>query len=215
MFDKESTRPCQMTSLSPDWHTQIGNNYSNWTSSAQVLFAASSVLTRERNAEDARILNSTDATPVSVAILTLPAELMLTAFAIEALLKALWLKKGNKLVHQGKYTPLPCEQKRQFHNLAALCDNVGFILREGERIVLDILSSTGRFKGRYPIARRSVDMRSIFFWSHDYDKVTGELVTRLWRTLGISLDEVPIGGLPISDDAQYVKEADGFDRFTS
>ena len=178
-------------------HARIGNDYRNWTSSAGVVFAARMILTQERDKERCRVLKSADATPVSVALLTLPAELMLTAFGIEALVKALWLKNGNTLVSHGQYRPMPCEKKKKWHDLVALCKDAGFDLKEGEKEVLDILSNAGRYRGRYPVARRNSDMRDIFFWSVDYDRIAGELITRLWRTLGISLNQVPIGGLPI------------------
>lgn len=155
------------------------------------------MLTTEREKEEKRFLESTDASPVSCSMLTHPTELMLTAFAIEALLKALWLRKGNKLVEGGHYKRMPCERKR-FHNLGALCHDTSVDLTDDEKYVLGILSDTGRFHGRYSIARRATEMHNGFLWSWQYDKVTGELVTRLWRSLGHSLKTVPIGGLPLS-----------------
>src|SRR5665213_1170764 len=102
--------------MSSAWYTQMGNNPHTWSGSASQLFAASMILRHEREKERERVLTAeTPVGLVSVALGTAGAERLLTAFALEALLKAVWLKTGHNLVAAGKYIGLPCERKG-WHN---------------------------------------------------------------------------------------------------
>ncbi len=184
--------------MSSTWFTQIGNNPANWAASASSLFGASMILSQERQKETERVLgSSTPVQTVSLAMRTDGVERLLTAFALEALLKAVWLSKGNTLINQGRYTGLPCEKKKkpQWHNLPAICDDAEMVLKGSERHILTRLSDVARYQGRYPIARGWEQMDPVFYWSEDWDVTVGKLVTRLWRSLGLSLDGTPIGGL--------------------
>ena len=125
----------------------------------------------------------------------------MTAFGLEALLKAVWLKKGNILVVDGRYIGLPCEnKKKKWHNLVAICDDVGVILEPSERHILRNLSDVGRYQGRYPVALHWEHMEPIFYWSFEWDTTIGRLITKLWRTLGIPIRGVPIGGTLLAEE---------------
>ncbi len=134
--------------------------------------------------------------PVSLAIGTDSAERLLTAFGLETLLKAVWLQTGKTLVADGKYVGLPCERraKPRWHDLVAISEDIGLTLDKSARNVLTILSDVGRYHGRYPIARNWEQMEPVFFWSEEWDDVIASLVTKLWRLLGFSESEVPVGG---------------------
>lgn len=183
--------------MSCAWHTQMGNNPANWSASASSLFGACMILRQERQKETDRVMRSPKPVGiVSVAIGTDGVERLLTAFALEALLKAVWVSKGNRLVREGRYIGLPCENKKKpkWHNLLAMCDDAEIDLQDSERNILARLSDVARYQGRYPIALRWEQMEPIFYWSEEWDEVIGKLVTKLWKSLGISIRGVPIGG---------------------
>ena len=183
--------------LSSALYTQWGNDFRNWTGSASNLFAGAMILRQEHEKEYRRIRNTPpgQAGPISVAIGTFDAERLLTGFALEALLKAAWLKAGHTLVGDGKYLGLPCERKKKkWHNLVAICDDVGICLTDSERHILKALSDVVRYKSRYPIAIRWEHMEPVFYWHEEWDTTIGQLVTRLWQLLGYSAQKVPIGG---------------------
>lgn len=88
--------------------------------------------------------------------LTLCVRAMLLGYAIECALKGLWVKKGNRIVENGKYVGV---RKGQDHNLAELSLAVGFSATVTETDVLHRLSKFVRFAGRYPVARRPDEMQ--------------------------------------------------------
>jgi hypothetical protein len=104
-----------------------------------------------------------------------PPSLMLRAFAVECLLKAVWLKKGARLTASGRLTPIPVKH----HDLVALVQAVD-ALRATNRInvsaaeekTLNRLSMYGEL-GRYPIARN---------WrvGWEYHPKAGKTVTGGW-----------------------------------
>lgn len=130
----------------------------------------------------------------SVALNTDSAQRLLTGFAVEALIKAGWLKKGNTLTVDGRYIGMPCEQKRNWHSLSKLCDDADIALTSPEREILGKLSDCIKYQGRYPVARHWEHMEPIFYWSYKWDLAIARLVTRLWRQLEIPLRGIPIGG---------------------
>ena len=80
---------------------------------------------------------------------------MLLGYAIECGLKALWLKKGNKLVLDGRYKGVAGAND---HNLVQLARAAGFIPSTTEAVVLRRLSKFSRFAGRYPVAKTVDEM---------------------------------------------------------
>ncbi len=78
-------------------HTRVGNDYRNWMHTAQTLFAGSTILTRERERACAGLRPG----KAPIEILTFWTELMLIAFGIECLVKAIWIKQGNQLARDG------------------------------------------------------------------------------------------------------------------
>jgi len=80
---------------------------------------------------------------------------MLLGYAIECILKGLWLKQGNKLVWEGKYRGVSGAQD---HNLLRLAQVAGFETTATEAEVLRHISKFIRFAGRYPIAKTADEM---------------------------------------------------------
>ena len=84
--------------LAVELHTRAGNIPETWRSCADNLLAAAAVLLDQREG----VARSSE--PTADAWRTHPPELMLRGMAIECLLKALLVKRGDKLVEDGKYT---------------------------------------------------------------------------------------------------------------
>lgn len=122
-------------------HTELGNSYRLWMQTAQTLFAGSKILRGERERGKAPI-----------EILMPWTELMLTAFGIECLIKAIWIKRGNQLARDGKYVPMT---KNEGHQLVKLCRVAGIPLDSPEADALKRMSEIAGTIGRYPIARRA------------------------------------------------------------
>jgi hypothetical protein len=88
--------------------------------------------------------------------LTLCVRAMLLGYTIECALKGLWVKKGNKVVQNGKYVGVG---RGQDHDLVQLSRTVGFSPTMTETDVLHRLSKFVKFAGRYPVAKRSGEMQ--------------------------------------------------------
>ncbi|MFA5909672.1 MAG: hypothetical protein WC815_12915 [Vicinamibacterales bacterium] len=126
-----------------DW---AGNSVETWTASAHSLFAAAGVLRRARDIASAVPLNIDD--PVPDDALTHPAEIMLRGYAVECLLKGLWVKRGNRLALSGILQKILGVGS---HNLVQLADKLACKCTPAERDVLKRLSLFMTSAGRYPI----------------------------------------------------------------
>ncbi|MGO8945162.1 MAG: hypothetical protein ACLQJ7_15995 [Syntrophobacteraceae bacterium] len=81
---------------------------------------------------------------------------MLLGYAIECALKALWVRKGNKLIRDGKYRGVTGAKD---HNLPQLGQAAGFIPTPTEDDVLRRLSKFSQFAGRYPVGKTADEMK--------------------------------------------------------
>jgi len=81
---------------------------------------------------------------------------MLLGYAIECGLKALWIRKGNKIISNGKYRGV---KGANDHNLTQLAQAAGFIPTTNEADVLQRLSRFSQFAGRYPVAKTPNEMK--------------------------------------------------------
>jgi hypothetical protein len=91
--------------------------------------------------------------------------LLLRAFGLECLLKALWLYSGRKLVDGRNYIG---PRGAKGHNLLALADAVGVILAAQERALLSHLAQWVE-GGRYPVeAKRRDD--ALYLWSDAHER---------------------------------------------
>lgn len=108
--------------------------------------------------------------------------LMLRAFAIECLFKALWLREpGNKLAQNGKWIRIQtC--KNNNHDLECLARAVGFELTSPERNVLTRLTFFGVW-GRYPIVKNYSEHQGRSIWTTDDEFVCDNITERLSKLL--------------------------------
>jgi hypothetical protein len=81
---------------------------------------------------------------------------MLLGYAIECSLKALWVRKGNELIRNGRYRGVTGAKD---HNLPQLAQAAGFIPTATEADVLHRLSKFSQFAGRYPVGKTPDDMK--------------------------------------------------------
>jgi hypothetical protein len=170
-------------------YDKTGNTSAAWILAADSLRAAARVLKTHRDRFDAMQLKVGDNVPDDGK--TLFPELMLTGFAVECMLKALWVKRGNKLAVRGKYVGV---KGAAGHALLQLADTVGLCLDPRARDVLKRLSIIMTSAGRYPIprdwsVRRIQKLRGggkgiPEFWQHPADNQTIEgVVTALEKEL--------------------------------
>jgi hypothetical protein len=110
-------------------------------------------------------------------------EIMLTAFGIECLIKAIWIKQGNQLARNGKYIPITKNEK---HQLVELCGAIGFKLSERETDALERMSDIAGSIGRYPISRRARQNKSLSWGSQD-DDIIENVIVKLRRGFGSPL----------------------------
>ncbi len=131
---------------------QMASLPGTWEMSATVLLAAAQMLRDGRDAvrEQLDALKEGDAVPLEGMVQ--PVELMLRGFSLENLMKALWVKQGNAIVHDGKYLR---PANAGDHDLLQLSDAVGLALDAKSRDVLKRLSTFTSFVGRYPIPTRA------------------------------------------------------------
>lgn len=130
-------------------YSAAANSPSAWASAADGLLAAADVL-RER-----RTVAERDDELARGACRTHPPELMLRGMAIECLLKAVWVARGQALVENGEYKRIP---KAQDHDLQQLAAALGLRLSDLESDVLLRLSTFIRHGGRYPIPKRATEL---------------------------------------------------------
>jgi hypothetical protein len=154
-------------------HTRVGNDYLNWKHTTQTLFAASKILTRERE----RVEPTLKPGPAPIEILTFWIELMLAAFGIECLIKAIWLTQGHQLARNGKYVGM---MSNEGHRLEKLCRKAEIVLNEREKEVLTRISNIAGSIGRYPIPSRAPQTTGALGWSSPVDDdIIGNLIVRL------------------------------------
>src|SRR6266404_4142177 len=137
-----------------------GNNYRNWMHTGQTLFAGSTILAHESERARANLRHGGKA---PIELLTVWTELMLAAFGIECLVKAIWLKQGHELARDGKYVPIV---QNEGHRLVRLCRAVGINMDARDQDALERISIIARSIGRYPIARRAYETQARQFYKH-------------------------------------------------
>ena len=126
-------------------HTWAGNSPHAWESRARDLLAAATVLRQHRESMDS------NSAPAPAALIH-PAELMLDGMAIECLLKAVWVKRGQKLAKDGKYLGVPGAGD---HDLGQLAGALKLKLSALEKDTLRRLSHFIEYGGRYPVPKNA------------------------------------------------------------
>lgn len=159
---------------------EVGNLPVTWYLSADSLLAAAGFLKAHRDSYSPFEVKVGESIPDEGKILF--PEIMLKGFAIECLLKALWLKRGNSLAVAGKYIGIP---NAADHKLLQLSTAVKISMSTVEKDMLKRLSIIMVSVGRYPIARnwsatQLGEAGPPTYWSSPSDDLTLEgIVTSL------------------------------------
>lgn len=125
-----------------------GDSSKAWQAQSRDLLRVSHYLVRKSNAvRRARQIDPEDP-DLEAGAEYLRAALLLRAFGVECLFKALWLAKGGRLTNAGTFSGIP--GLKNTHKLWRLADRLSFSLDPQERDVLERLTVFGEF-GRYPI----------------------------------------------------------------
>ena len=132
-------------------HEDTGNNHIAWEIFANNLLVSSNVIKKQRDRGEV------DENGIPYDIQILFPEIMLRGFAVECLLKALWVKRGEKLVSDGEYKGIPGASD---HNLLQLADVNGINLTKSQRDVLKRISLIMVSFGRYPIPKKWIDNKT-------------------------------------------------------
>jgi hypothetical protein len=140
--------------LAEEIHTRAGNSSAAWQSVADDLLIASQVLKERAASLDLTSLVAGDPIPVEGRLGAV--ELMLKGMAIECLLKALWLKRGNMLIKNGKYVRV---RGAGDHDLPQLASAAKFVINDLETDLLRRLSHFIQYGGRYPVPRDAAKLR--------------------------------------------------------
>lgn len=137
--------------------TYAGNEYGLWVLKAQELLAASSFLIVHcpfRNylgKDDVKFQKSRGSIEEKASTIA-P---MLWAMAAECLLKALWLKLGNKLIENGKFNKIPNTNDHHLDSIAIALSNECGISFSDEEIGILFKLSSNITSGRYPVPRNA------------------------------------------------------------
>jgi hypothetical protein len=130
-------------------HQKWGNHWMAWSYWVYVLEDAARMI-----GEQAAHKEDRNGIVVMPAVLAVRA--MLLGYAIECAMKCYWVKRGNKMVRNGKFVGVSGAGAE--HNLVQLAKLVGFTPTQREADVLTRLAKFIRFAGRYPIAKNPEDM---------------------------------------------------------
>ena len=122
----------------------LANSPYFWKEKALDLLMASKILRQAEESYEMEI----DGEKVKVPFLrSYWPKIMIRAFALECLIKALWLKNGNILYQGEKYVGI---DGMKLHHLSKMFEAVGIILSDEKRNLLDRLSAVSVADGRYP-----------------------------------------------------------------
>ena len=134
----------------------MANNCTFWECKANALLKSANILKRERERALQSHKGATFPRSVSPEELTEEVEWMLQAFAIECLLKGLFVKGGHKIVENDEYKQVPNAGDHDLVNLAT--EIMGTMSKEHNN-VLRKLGLIGRTVGRYPIPKKRSELR--------------------------------------------------------
>jgi hypothetical protein len=153
----------------------IGNDPLSWMTSADELLAVARTLKHQREATNLDKLKIGDLFPDEARGGAI--ERMLQGFAVECLLKGMWVKKGNKIVSGGKQINIPGVKGQ--HDLQKLAKAVGFTITEEQKDILKRLTFFIKLAGSYPIPTREGDGSGVSWKSPVDDQTLKKLVKEM------------------------------------
>lgn len=152
-----------------DYETSA-NQYWRWVLGAESLLISASILEEKyRRAQEKKKDHRLKKMPLELEVLA--PMIYLKAKSLELLLKALYIKQGNKVTHEGKFV-------YKTHNLLKLIQNTGISVDETQVKLFKRMSDCITFWGTYPIPLSFDKWRPdtehsqgvIYFWGPDDDK---------------------------------------------
>lgn len=159
-----------MANTSPEDFEAPGNNLCHWQKKADSLLSAATVLRKHSGTRRRAHWG------------TLWPELMLWGCAVEALLKALRLRKAIAsrdpellLFREGRL-------QAKTHNLVELAHRAGFPLDEFQQKLLEQLTKAIKHGGRYPVPT-SGELESYYWFGSEGDDELDAIVSALKRSL--------------------------------
>lgn len=169
-------------------YDKVGNDPRAWLRHAEELLITHSILYDEYKQVDYTKLRNEGIVSDEGRVL-MPA-LMLLAFAIECLLKALWLKQGNLLAENGKLVKIP---NTHDHNLVEYGNVTGLVFSKNEKVVLNRLFKISVSLGRYPIPIKFehshlhktpiAGYQTDLHWGFSDDVIVDKIISKIKRKL--------------------------------
>jgi hypothetical protein len=127
------------------WLDDSGNNLRHWRYYAEALVYAAEILKQHPDRRDTVIWS----------------ELLLWGYALEAFLKALFLKEVGPLYENGKF------KGRTDHDLVKMANKVGHALTRPQCNLMGELTKVIKWAGRYPVQLRGPKPQSVY-WDDAY-----------------------------------------------
>jgi hypothetical protein len=155
---------------------RVGNDPHAWNATAVMLLAAADLLKNPPEREG----------------MIHPPEMMLRGFALECLLKGLWVSQSKSLYKDGQYQRVKDVNGHdvQDHDLRGLADAIGFPLNPEQRYVLERLTAYTTVIGRYPLPKRP-EQQQVFRWTSGDSDVLDAIMADVRARLRIKLYERP------------------------
>ena len=157
-----------------------GNDLRVWVATAGDLLASRNTLAKGRSEAEEIGKKQSMPRPVLPEERSYWIEVMLVGFAVENLLKALWIVRGNALYRNGKLVKIGVKKS---HDLVSIANRVGFPVTDPERNELSMLSEIMIGVGRYPMAPRPEEKGFTESWGSTSDSIMQKLVQRLKITI--------------------------------
>ncbi len=157
----------------------LGNLPGRWRQTADSLLAAARALEEQRECSmQISRANALNGAPPTIApqLEFYTIEKMLIGFALENLLKGLWLAQGNTLYSKAR---LDSSKLGPSHALTTFCEKTGFELTPEEHADLQMLKKIMTGAGRYPMSADQSESGQYYSWTHEADKRVHALALRL------------------------------------
>jgi hypothetical protein len=142
-----------------DWNYEMSANEIHWESKAFQLKKACDILfyaTSYEFEEFRKAVNEKRWSELKHEVNILDQAIMLASFSIENLMKGIYVSKFPEAITQGK---IP-DDIGKTHNLNILAEKVSMVLDEDEKRLCDHLTEWAVNHGRYPIGKKTSDLKS-------------------------------------------------------
>ncbi len=135
-------------------YERTGNSFTSWYKRAEDLLIGADILKAQRDKAIVEYFKAKPDQEILLGLRILSPELMLRGYALECLLKGIWIKRGNSLIRNGRYCKIP---NAGDHDLIQLMEINNIGTDEPRKYVLKRLSYYVKSGGRYPVPVRWTD----------------------------------------------------------